>query len=407
MSEDELTAPLGAGTPERRWTIGRWPWIPILGGAVAFVIVAATLWVVVVDDPLGGEPVAIVSLTGPDAARPASEPPVSQRNTGEENGTGRGTSAAPGAKPGAKVIAIAPGSQAQQPPSADGIVIRDPTEKSSRIIPVGPDPALIEESPYGPLPRIAADGRRPMDVYGGPPPPGDARTPRIAIIVSGLGLSQTGTQEAIRKLPPGVTLAFAPYGNSLGRWVARARQQGHETILQIPLEPFDYPNNDPGPHTLLTTLSVSENRDRLHWLMARMTAYAGIMNHMGARFTAARTAFEPFAREITARGLYFIDDGASSRSLSAEIAEAAGLPFLHGDVALDATPAKDEIDARLLQLETIAVTRGAAVGVAAALPVVVDRIADWARTAESRGFVLTPASFLTGARNDAASMSEK
>ena len=384
MAEDDLTAPLGAqGDARRQIPI---PVIPIIGAAVGVVLVVAALWVLVVDDPLGGEPVAIVALDRPEtgatgaATKPGEDPAA--RND------------APG-RPGAKIIAVDPGSDRSEPDvavSGGDVVITDPTRSNARIVSVGPDQALVDKSRYGPLPRIAADGTRPMDAYRGESPPSAASKPRIAIIVTGLGLSQTGTQEAIRILPSGVTLAFAPYGSSLGRWASKARQDGHETVLQIPLEPFDYPNNDPGPHTLLTSLSQDVNMDRLHWLMARMSGYAGVMNHMGARFTASRPALEAFATEINARGLYFIDDGASSRSLSAQVAEQSGLPFVRGSVALDSTPTKDEIDSRLLQLETVARSQGFTVGVAAALPIVVARIAEWAKSAEARGFALVPAS---------------
>ncbi|MCC2112189.1 MAG: divergent polysaccharide deacetylase family protein [Hyphomicrobiales bacterium] len=365
--------------------------MPAIGGFLLAIALLAIAWIVIIDDPLGGEPVAVVAIDSSGGS-------ADRKDDGRQSSAQNSPAERPATGGGPKIIAL--NQDGPSPTATDGeIVIRDPTASAGRIISVGPETALIEDSRYGPLPRIAADGRRPMDIYGGEAPQADERAPRIAVIVSGLGLSQTGTQEAIRLLPPEVTLAFAPYGNSLGRWVSRARQEGHETVLQIPLEPFDYPNNDPGPHTLLTSLSAEENSERLHWLMARMSGYAGVMNHMGARFTSSRGALEPLARELTERGLYFIDDGASSRSLSTAIAETVGLPLVRGDLALDTTPAKDEIDARLLQLETMAVSHGHAVGVAAALPIVVERIAEWAKTAESRGFVLVPASQITGNRN--------
>ena len=57
--------------------------------------------------------------------------------------------------------------------------------------------------------------------------------------------------------------------------VARARGEGHEVLLQVPMEPFDYPDNDPGPQTLLTSLDAGQNIDRLHWLMSRFQGYVG------------------------------------------------------------------------------------------------------------------------------------
>ena len=66
------------------------------------------------------------------------------------------------------------------------------------------------------------------------------------------------------KLPPAVTLAFAPYGAEPGKLVERARSLGHEVLLQIPLEPFDYPDNDPGPQTLQTQAKARPAGSRTH-----------------------------------------------------------------------------------------------------------------------------------------------
>jgi polysaccharide deacetylase 2 family uncharacterized protein YibQ len=62
----------------------------------------------------------------------------------------------------------------------------------------------------------------------------------------------------------------APYGDQLTKLAAHARAKGHELLLQVPMEPFDYPNNDPGPRTLLTSLANEQNVNRLHWLMSRI-----------------------------------------------------------------------------------------------------------------------------------------
>src|SRR5690606_455059 len=143
-----------------------------------------------------------------------------------------------------------------------------PTEETlpggARIITLGgEEPAdradLTEDARYGPLPRIAQDGTMPFRAYARPAPPLDRSTPRIAIVLGGMGLSTIGTEGAIRSLPEEITLAFAPYGRELDRLTGLARQSGHEVLLQVPLEPFDYPNNDPGPHTLLTGLSERQN----------------------------------------------------------------------------------------------------------------------------------------------------
>jgi polysaccharide deacetylase 2 family uncharacterized protein YibQ len=52
-----------------------------------------------------------------------------------------------------------------------------------------------------------------------------------------------------------VSFALAPYGTDLEKLAERARADQHELLLQVPMEPFDYPDNDPGPQTLLTSLT--------------------------------------------------------------------------------------------------------------------------------------------------------
>ena len=71
------------------------------------------------------------------------------------------------------------------------------------------------------------------------------------------------TQTAVKTLPANVTLAFQTIAPSLGDWIAQARLVGHEVLLAVPMEPNNYPQNDPGPQTLLTGLPAATNTQRL------------------------------------------------------------------------------------------------------------------------------------------------
>src|SRR5207248_4174067 len=190
----------------------------------------------------------------------------------------------------------------------------------------------------------------------------DLKMPVVSIVVGGLGVGAAKTTEAIMKLPPAVTLAFTPYGSDPGKLAEPARAQRHELLLQVPMEPFDYPDNDPGPQTLLTSLDATENVDRLRWLMSRLQGYVGIANYMGARFMTTEQALAPVLRETARRGLIFVEDGSAPRSLASEIATANNLPFAKADLAIDAVPAAADIDRALARLEKTARERGSAVG---------------------------------------------
>src|SRR5690606_4478428 len=121
----------------------------------------------------------------------------------------------------------------------------------------------------------------------------------------------------------------------LERTVQRARGDGHEIFLQVPMEPFDYPDNDPGPQTLLTGPKESGNIERLQWALGRFTGYVGIVNFLGGRLTADETALSPILREVAGRGLLVVDDGSSSRSLLATSAARAQIPALKVDRVID------------------------------------------------------------------------
>ena len=211
-------------------------------------------------------------------------------------------------------------------------------------------------------------------------------------MIEGLGIGANGTAEALAKLPAPISFAFVPYGTDLERWVNRARNEGHEVLLQVGMEPFDYPDSDPGPQTLLASLPPEQNIDRLHWFMSRFQGYVGVTTLMGARFTATDQALNPIVREIGKRGLIWFDNGTSPRSVAGQISGAASVAFAKADAVLDAVPTAANIDEALARLEATARTRGVAIGAASALPVSIERIARWVKAAEGRGITLVPVS---------------
>lgn len=255
-----------------------------------------------------------------------------------------------------------------------------------------PDPALIEESGFGPLPIRAADGRRPLDVYAGAS--SGALGTRIAIIVGGLGISQTGTQHAVETLPAGVTLAFAAAGNSLDRWMQNARRSGHELLLQASMEPFGYPDVSPGEHTLRVADAAAGQFDDLFWSLGRMTNYVGVMNFMGARLTADRAGMDPLLSELGRRGLLYVDDGTSARSVARDVASTSASPFAAADMLLDEDRDPGSIQKKLASLEQVARAKGTAIGVASAFDASVETIANWIDEAQGRGIEIVPVSAL-------------
>lgn len=380
MTSDDLNTPLGQASRAHRWAfLAYWP--HAVAGALAAVLLVFGLWVMIASNPLGGEPMARVAIPPQVVAKPSDptpakkEPPVSTKTA--ETAT----------PPGSKTVTIIDGSSGRK----QEVVVRDPQASGKDA----QGASLLETSRHGPIPKIADDGTRPADVYAKPGKTADPNMPRIAVIVSGLGVSSLRTSEAIDKLPAAVTLAFMPYPKDLDQWISRASQAGHELLLQAPMEPFDFPDNDPGPQTLLTTLAPDQNIDRLRFFMSRFQGYIGVMNYAGGRFTATEQALSPVLREIAKRGLIYFDDGASPRSVASQIAGANRSAFAKADVVIDSAPTASDLEMALSRLETIARDRGVAIGIASALPVAIDRIGQWAKRLEDRGIALVPLSAVT------------
>ena len=229
MSSDDLNAPLGQG--KRKAPSKLRAAIPqILVGVLGLVGIAVVAWAIFVNDPLGGEPTAVVA-TGPQikkSAKPEGEGPQHSGRNGPSSDTAPPVSVAipaaapPSPPPGSKTITIIDGSSGKH----ENVTVPGRSSGNSSTAPV--DQRLLAP---------------------------------------------------VRAVDPGL-------GRSIrGGLVERARTEDHEVLLQAPMEPFDYPDNDPGPQTLLTSLTPDQNIDRLHWQMSRFQGYVGILSYMGARFT--------------------------------------------------------------------------------------------------------------------------
>lgn len=364
----------------------------LAGGAIA--VGAIAVMVARTSAPYGGEPYAVAVINTIAAAQiptPAASPtPAPAFAAASANGSGISSGEQIDAASGVKVT------RAGGAGAPNAMIIQVPEALGVQLTPA-PDRRLAEKSRYGLLPRVGADGTRPAEFYARPVMTSarlKASAPRIAILVSGAGLSPESTSSAIHTLPGSISLAFAPYGANVEREAAEAREAGHETFLQAPMEPIGYPADNPGVHTLLTSASAAENIDHLHWLMSRFTGYVGVTNFLGAKFTASSDALAPVLSEIASRGLSYVDDGTSPRSLVRDLAGGLKLPETGVDIVLDATQTPQAISAALARLESLARTNGAALATAAALPVSIEQIARWSQSLEARGIVLAPVSAL-------------
>jgi hypothetical protein len=327
-----------------------------------------------------------LQVLGPPAAAPAAQatrtPPLSGPHP-DMAGSGGRMAAGPIAAPDPALLEQMPDDTPSTVASGDTIGAVAPGHTSGAL-----------------LPRIAADGRTPMQVYAAR---FDAATkmPRIAIVIAGVGLDQAASEAAIHTLPQAVTLAISPYATAPGPVAAAARQAGDETLVSIPLEPQGYALNDPGQRALLTNAAPADNARRLDWVLSRFTGYVGATGALGdmhgERFAAVPDQMDPMLAELAARGLLYVDPRPG----------AAPLPYVWSrtvDVVIDEPPDAASIDQRLGQLEKRAHDTGTALGLIDAIrPVTLERLRAWVGNLAGRGYVLAPISAIVTAPPGTAS----
>ncbi|MCF6326046.1 MAG: divergent polysaccharide deacetylase family protein [Devosiaceae bacterium] len=388
---DDLSSPLGKKKRPKfsmRLTYGarKLPLGRILFGLSGLIIVGFFARILIVEDPTGGQPTIEVPISSTiNSNSVAQEISIPVQISSQE--------------PDSSIII------SNEPQTPQIIIVENadlsPEMNANERDEFGNLSELIEETENGPIPRIGPNGLTPFNSYSRPSisPQSASGKSLVAIVVTGMGINEGATMEAISSLPDNITLAFAPYGRSLERTAAAARSGGHEYLLEIPMEPFDYPNSDPGPHTLLTGFTARVNLERLFWLMARTGGYMGMVNNLGARFTSSANDMAPFMEELGTRGIAYLDDGSSNRSLSRQLATANQVPFARASLLLDQNPSRAAILAQLQTLVETARRDGQAIGIISALPVSINTIVSWTAQLDDQTIELVPVSALMNVIN--------
>ena len=220
-----------------------------------------------------------------------------------------------------------------------------------------------------------------------------SQRPRVGLVLAGIGLNTAASEDAIRTLPGGITLAVSPYASDPDRLLAEARLSEHEYLLSIPMEPQSFPLNDPGDHALTTEASPEDNNRQLIWVLSRFAGYVGATGALGLtrgeRFASVPDQMNPVLATLAQHGLIYVDPRPG---------ESGRLPSVWSrdvDVVIDEPDDAASIDAKLATLNRIAHEKGSALGLAGAVrPVTVERITAWANELPANGLALAPVSAL-------------
>lgn len=271
---------------------------------------------------------------------------------------------------------------------------RLPDQPPTDALAATPDARLVEQKQGlpGPLPITGQDGTKSWELYARPNDIDDG--PRVAIMITGIGLSRAASIAAVTKLPPEITMVLDPYARELSDWVVRSRLAGHEVMMALPMESDRFPVYDAGPYALDTKLSEEENIQRLELVLSQASGYTGVMTMMGSRFETSEASLTPVLTALKERGLMLASTNALGTVATPKVAAKLGLPRVVADIVLDADPSRQAVQAKLDQLEQIVRDRTVAVAVAHPSPATIERLINWTTTVKQKGINLVPVSAL-------------
>ncbi len=250
----------------------------------------------------------------------------------------------------------------------------------------------LENTKFGEIPNLDTHGKGAAQLYAGQPVAVPEGKIKVAFVFSDLGRNDPLHDKILESTPSGVTLAYLPYGPNLKTKMSSARSKGHEVLMNLPMEPTDYPHTDPGPNTLLTGLTRDQNVERLHWVMAQGHEYIGVMNLQGSLFLSSIQDLTPILHEIDKRGLLFVESEACYRSQVLESSKNGHLPPIKSQFELSESLTPDELHTIMIRIEQMAQETGLVTVVAHTSPLNVPILLTWIKKAQEQNYVFLPIS---------------
>ena len=195
-----------------------------------------------------------------------------------------------------------------------------------------------------------------------PKPVPSAKLPRVALIIDDLGYDKK-IAEKFLGLDINLTFSILPHSPFQKKIARLANSKDLEIMLHMPMEPVEYPEVNPGPGTLLSSMTPDELINQLKENLDTMPGVRGVNNHMGSKLTAESAQMYQIFSVLKHRGLFFIDSRTTSDSLCKPSARLFQVPFAQRDVFIDHYQKPDFIRKQIKELIRIARLNGEAVGI--------------------------------------------
>ena len=193
-------------------------------------------------------------------------------------------------------------------------------------------------------------------------PTPEKQLPSVAIIIDDLGYDKSIAKK-LSNLNATLTFSILPHSPFQKSIAHLSREKGLDIMLHLPMEPLEYPDVNPGPGTLLTSMTPDQLIRQLEKDLDAVPFIRGVNNHMGSKMTAESSQMYQIFSILKKRSLYFVDSRTTAQTLCKPSARLFQIPFAERDVFLDHRVEVESIRKQLEELVRIAQRNGYAVGI--------------------------------------------
>lgn len=157
----------------------------------------------------------------------------------------------------------------------------------------------------------------------------------LAIIIDDFGNYKGKLLTDFAKTNSAVCFAIMPGTPHATEAMKIAKQYGHESIIHVPMEPVNYPRENPGDDAIFIQLSENEVSRRIERFINQLPDCIGINNHMGSLATTYEPTMQAVMQTLRKNNLLFVDSRTSSGSIAYKVAQKNLVPALKRDIFLD------------------------------------------------------------------------
>jgi len=213
----------------------------------------------------------------------------------------------------------------------------------------------------------------------------NVKRPTIVLILTGLGLDQDWTNYILSTLKGNMTLAFNAYSPYLKDQLQQAINQGFQTLIALPMESYDYPRVDSGPHTLLIGVNADENIAKTKAILEKIPENTGVIADHGSRFTLSINDLKPVLMEIHNQNRLFIDPRNTLYSQVPTVCKTLNIPYYAVDLTLSFLANLKQVDEFLKKIIQHAQENGMVIASAPATPLFIHSFLEWKETLDKDG----------------------